>query len=197
MTDTIRWPRRGARAVGLLFCTLFATSSWASTIYEYHEMGSSAIIGTLEIASPPASASISWSTIDSSDLIALYLADSVFGLGSGNLLSSAATVGAAVLSLDGSNLDVGNIDISFQTIFPADQSDPTIDQFMSLQFGVPAGSDFIGLTTISTFPGGGVAIDDLFVFGDWTVGAVPETGSTVFVVIGLAVAGGVARRRRR
>ena len=80
-----------------------------------------------------------WSTTDPSDLIALHLEDSLFGLGTGNLLSTAATVSAALLSLDGSNLDVGSLAISFLTIIPSDPLDPTIDQFLSFLFGVHAG----------------------------------------------------------
>jgi hypothetical protein len=194
MTDTSRWSQRVACAVGLCFCTLFATSSWASVIYEYRESGSPAVIATLEVASPPASDTSGWSTVDPADLIALHLANSVFGLGPGNLLPG-ATVAAAILSLDGSNLDVGFVSISFPTIIPVNPADPTIDHFLSLIFDVPAGSDFIGLATILTSPSGGVSIDDLFLFGDWT--AAPEPGTAALVVIGLAAAGGVVRRRRR
>jgi hypothetical protein len=199
MTGTRRWSQRVACAVGLLFCTLLATPSWASVIYEYREVGSSAVIGRLEIESPPASDTSGWSTTDPTDLIALTLADSVFGLGIGNLLPG-AVVGAAVLSLGGSKLDVGTVTLSFPTIIPPNPLDPTIDQFMSLHFGVAAGTDSIGLATISTFPDGSVTTTDLFRFGDWTaVGAVPvpEPGTAVLVLIGLAAAGGAARRRRR
>ena len=197
MTHPSHFPRRVACAVGLLFCILFATPGWAGVIYEFREAGTSDVIGTLEIASPPANATTFWSTTDPSDLVALHLENSVFGLGTADLLSIAATVGGSVLSLDGSNLDIGSVAISFPPILPADPLDPTIDQFLSFVFGVPAGSDFIGLATINTFPGGGVTTGDLFLFGDWTVAAVPEPGTAALVVLGLAVAGRAARRRRR
>jgi hypothetical protein len=197
MATLSRWPRRVVCAVGLLFCTLFATPTWASIIYEYHEAGSSAVIGTLEIASPPASATIGWSTVDPTDFLTLYVDDSVFGLGANNQLSVAAAVGGSLLSLDGSNLDVGSIAITFPTIVPGDPLDPTIDQAMSIEFGLPPGSDFIGLSTISTFPNGSVVVADLFLFGDWTVAAVPEPSTAALVLIAVAAASRAARRKRR
>ena len=55
-----------------LLLATFGVASVAGVIYEYREDGSPTVIGTLEIASPPASASIGWSTAASSDLIALF-----------------------------------------------------------------------------------------------------------------------------
>jgi hypothetical protein len=183
-------------AVGLLFCTLFASPTWAGVIYEYRELGSSTVIGTLEIASPPASATSGWSSTVPSDWIMFSLDDSVFGLGSGNLLSIAA-FGGSIESFDGSDLDAGSLGITFPTIVPGDPLDPTIDQVMSLLFSVGAGSDFIGLSTISTFPDGGVVIGDLFLFGDWTTSTVPEPGTATLVAIALVAAGARAARRRK
>jgi len=181
-------------AVGLLLSTVFATPAWAGVIYELREVGSSAVIGTLRIDSPPASKTTGWSTTDPSDLIALRLEDSLFHLGTGNLLSTATTVSANILSLDGSNLDVGSLSIIFPSIIPSDPLDPTIDQYLSFVFGVPAGEDFLNLATIQTFPGGGSAIDNLFRFGN---ASVPEPGTTALLLIGLAGAGRFARRKRR
>jgi hypothetical protein len=196
MTDTKRTTQRVTCAVGLLFCTLFATSSWASVIYEYREIGSSDDIGTHEIDRPPASRVTGWSTTDPTDLIALRLADSVFGLGPGNLLPGVTFGGVAVLSLDGSNLDIGSVALSLPPIIPANPLDPTVDQFISLIFGVPPGEDFIGIATITTTPGLGATVVDLTRFGDWTA-AVPEPGIAGLVVFGLAAGGRAARRRRR
>jgi hypothetical protein len=180
-------------AVGFLLSTVFATPTWASVIYELHDAGSSAVIGTLRIAAPPASRKTGWSTTDPADLIALHLENSLFGLGTGNLLSTAATVNAALLSLDGSNLDVGTLDIAFLTI-PSNPLDPTIDSFLSFVFGVLAGDDRIGLATIKTIPDGSQAFDDSLRFGD---ASVPEPGTAVLLMIGLAAAGRTARRKRR
>jgi hypothetical protein len=202
MTQLSQPARCVARAVGLLLstvflCTVFATPSGAGVVYEFRETGTSAVIGTLEVAEPPASATSGWSIVDPSDLIALHLRDSLFDLGTGDLLSAAASVSAAVLSLDGSNLDVGSIALSFPTIIPSDPVDPMIDHHLSILFGVPGGEDFIGLATIRTFATG-VVIEDLFVFGDWQeASSVPEPGTAALVMLGLAAAGRIARRKRR
>jgi len=200
LTQLSHFARRVACAAGLLLCTVFATSSWASTIYELREEGTSAVIGTLEIATPPASATDFWSTTDPSDLVALYLNDSLFDLGTGNLLSTAAPTGVAVLSLDGLNLDIGSFAVVFPRILPIDPLDPAIDQSLSFLFGPPGVADFINLATIQTFPDGSVATEDAFRFGDWEVAStpVPEPGTATLVVIGLiAAAGRIARRKRR
>ena len=193
MTQPSHPARRIACAVGFLLSAAFATPTWANVIYELHDPGTLAVIGTLNIAAPPASATTGWETTDAADLLALHLDDSLFGLGTGNLLSTAATVNAALLSLDGSNLDVGTLDIAFLTI-PSNPLDPTIDSFLSFVFGVLAGEDRIGLATIKTFPDGSLAFDDSLRFGD---ASVPEPGTAVLLMIGLAAAGRTARRKRR
>ena len=201
MTCSSHIPRRVVCAVGLLFCTLFATPTWASVIYEYREEGSSTVIGTLEIASPPASPTSGWSTVDPADFLALHLDDTVFDLGAGNLLSLPGTLlsGASALSLSGPNLDVGGLDVDLPAILPVDQLEPTADPFLSLMFDVPGGADFIGLLTLLSFPAGGLQTQRVALFGDWTaspVTAVPEPGTAALVLMGLA-AGRLARRRRR
>ena len=190
--------RRVVCTLGLLLCTVGATPTWASAIYEFREPGTSAVIGTLEITSPPADLTTGWSTTDPSDLIALYLADSVFHLGTGNLLATATPTSVALLSLDGSTLDIGSLAFAFPTILPINQGDPTIDRFLSFVPGVPGGTDFIGLSVIRAFPGGSVVIEDSFSYGDFQAAAVPEPGTASLVLLGLAAAGRrIARRKRR
>jgi hypothetical protein len=83
------------------------------------------VIGTLEVASPPASASSGWSTATSSDVIELFLNNAVFGLGSANLLSIFGTLGPPeIQSLNGTHLDSGSFGINFPTIFPVNPTDP-------------------------------------------------------------------------
>ena len=154
-------------ALGVVFLALFDAASSASVIYEYRELGSTAVIGTLEIMAPPASTGSGWSTADSSDVIALFLDDGVFGLGPDNLLLAGGTLSVVISSLDGSKLDGGGMGITFPTIFPPSPADPTIDRALSFAFDVPAGGDFIALATFLTFPDGSVIIGDLFLDGDW------------------------------
>src|SRR5688572_20979378 len=92
-------------AASVLLLAMFSSAAFAGVIYQYRQDGSPAVIGTLEVASPPASASIGWSTAASSDLIALFLDNAVFGLGSANLLSVGGTLPPEIQSLDGTTLE--------------------------------------------------------------------------------------------
>jgi len=189
-------------ALSFLFFELSSIACFAGVIYEYREEGSVAVIGTIDIQSPPASASSGWSTTAESDLIALFLDNAVFGLGSGNVLSLGGqlVMPSGILSSNGVRLDGGSIGITFPTIFPSDPSDPTIDRSLSIQFGVPQGGDFIGLATVETFPNGQVVVGDLFKFGDWVVqgtALVPETTHLTLLGVGLLGVGWMGYRKRR
>jgi hypothetical protein len=187
-------------ALGLVFLPLFASASFASVIYEFQEVGSTTVIGTLEIKTPPASTSSGWSTTELSDLLALLLDDAEFGLGSGNLLSDVSAINVEISSLDGSKLDSGGIQIDFPTIFPTDPADPTIDYILVISFDMPAGEDFVAVAGTFTFPNGQVVISDLEIAGDWTAApdaAVPEPGTLALLGVGLLTAARSARHRRR
>ncbi|HEV8242585.1 MAG TPA: PEP-CTERM sorting domain-containing protein [Nitrospirales bacterium] len=188
-------------ALSFLFFELSSIACFAGVIYEYREEGSVAVIGTLEIQSPPASASSGWSTTAESDLIALFLDNAVFGLGSGNVLSLGGTLGLSeISSFNGTRLDGGSIGITFPTIFPSDPSDPTIDRSLSIQFAVPQGGDFIGLVTVETFPDGQPVVGDLFKFGDWVAqgtAVVPEPSTLTLLGVGLLGVGLMGYRKRR
>ena len=93
LLNRCRFSRLNLGAASFLLLAMFSTASFAGVIYEYREVGSPTVIGTLEVASPPASVSIGWSTAAPSDLIALFLDNAVFGLGSANLLFVGGTLG--------------------------------------------------------------------------------------------------------
>jgi hypothetical protein len=183
-------------ALSFIFFELSGSACFAGVLYEYRAAGSATVIGTIAIQAPPASASSSWSTADASDLLALFLDNAVFGLGSGSVLSLGGTVGfSGMSSLHGARLDGGGIGITFPTIVPSDPRDPTIDQSLSIQFAVPQGGDFIGLATVTTFPNGDVVVGDLFLFGDWV--AVPEPNPVTLLGVSLFGVGWMGYRKRR
>ena len=171
-------------AASVLLLAMFSSAAFAGVIYEYRQEDSPTVIGTLEIASPPASASIGWSTAASSDLIALFLSNAVFGLGSGNLLSVGGTLPPEIHSLDGTKLDGGGFGINFPTIFPIDPTDPTIHQSLSISFNPSSGGDLISVATFFIFSNGQIAVADLFIDGNW-VAQVPEPGTLMLLGIGL------------
>ena len=183
--------------LGIVCLTAFSSVSLANAIYEYRESGSTVVIGTLELAEPPASNSAAWSTVDPSDLISLFLEDAVFGLGTGNLFLAvpAISVFDAISSIDGSALETGGIGLTFPTITPSNPADPTIDRTLVLAFDAPANADAIRLATVFTYPDQSTVVGDLFVDGNWTAAptaAIPEPASLLLVGAGLAE---VARRR--
>ena len=183
-------------AASFLLLAMFSVASFAGVIYEYRQDGSATVIGTLQVASPPATASTGWSTAAPSDLIALFLDDAVFGLGSANLLFVDGTLGPPeILSLDGTKLDGGGIGIKFPTTFPVVPTDPTGDQTLSILFGPSSDGDFIGVATQLTFPDGSIVISDLFIDGNW-VAQVPEPNTLILLGIGLLGVGLCCNRKR-
>ena len=166
-----RLSRLNLGAASFLFLAMFSVSSFAGVIYEYREVGSPKVIGTLEL--------------DPSGLDALFLDNAVFGLGSANLFS----VGGDVTG------GGGFIQIIFPTIFPVIPTDPIIDKTLVIEFSPSPGEDFIGLATFFYYPDGSIRIGDLFIYGDWIARVIPEPGILALVGLSLAVLG-FARRKR-
>jgi hypothetical protein len=173
-----------------LLLQLCAVNASAGVIYQYVEAETGFVLGTLEVDSPPASASTGWTSAVDSDLVALFLDDTTFGFGSGNLLAGNA-VSFTATSLTGATLDGGGISLTFPTI----PGDPTIDRAVSLIFDLAPSADFGAAATTSTFSSGAVIIADQFVNGDWVARQVPEPGS--LALLGLALLAGRWRVRSR
>jgi hypothetical protein len=173
--------------IGLVF-QLGTIDAFGSVIYQYVEVGSGVVLGTIEVDSPPASATVGWSTVNDADLVSLFLNDTVFGFGTGNLVIG-NTVSFIAMSLTGATLDGGGIAVSFPTI----AGDPTIDRALSLSFELPLGADFGAAATTLTYSSGLVTIADQFVEGDWVVQQVPEPSG--LALFGLALLVGRWRQR--
>ena len=201
--------RRGECVRGLYLCFLVVLflqfaggASVAGVIYEYREEGgpekAAPAIGTIEIKSPPARASGAWSTVDASDLLALFLDDAFFGLGSGNVLAMGGTLRfSGMTSLDGSTLDGGSLGITLPTVPPSEPGGPTVDRGLGITFDVLPGQDFIGGATVFRYPDGRIVIGDLWRFGDWVARpAIPEPSTLVLLAIGLSGVSWIGYRRR-
>jgi PEP-CTERM motif len=163
-------------AVTFIYC---GSSTHADSItYDFIEKGTTTVGATMEFASPPASATASWTAPDDSALLSLQITDPAI-----------ATVGVypsvnfmlEVASDDGSALDEGTI-AAF-----------SLTTSLYLFIGASPGSDSIESFLIS-------AGSQIETFGDWKVAtsAVPEPSSLMMAGTATAVGlGALARRRNR
>ena len=82
----------------------------ASVTYQFEQSSDGAILGYLEFASPPASATSAWSTSTATDVLSFQF-DSGSGLASISLTNPSIT--SAINSTDGSTLDLGTFNTNF------------------------------------------------------------------------------------
>jgi len=173
-----------AAAVMCLLLTSSPTSAFGGVIYQYREVDTNILLATLEIASPPASSTSGWSTVDGADLLSLYLNENVFEPGLGNILIG-SDVYAVITSLTGKTLDSGLVVITFPTI----PGDPMIDRQFILDLSEDPVLSAFGFT--HTYSDGSVVVGHGFFYGEFVV---PEPGTLSLFALGLA---GVLRQRTR
>jgi hypothetical protein len=188
---------RFSRSTGcllLLGLLIQSTTSFANVIYQLREAGSPQVIGTMEIASPPARRDAGWSTSDLGDMVALFLNDSVFGLGNDNLFQTSTFNLSEMSSSNGRTLDQGSLGLELPTVFPVDPAvDPTTFRTLSISFDPRPGEDFLGVTILDVFPDGTEVVGDLFISGDFT--ATSEPGTLLLLAGALAGFGWMRRAR--
>lgn len=169
-----------------VFFLILAETAAATVIYEFRRTTDPTVIGTIEFAEPPASASAGWTSTNSADLVSLFLDDGLFGLGTGNVLASVTGfLTYDVASLTGSELDFA---FGIQDLTPGGAAGG-ISDFFQLGFSSNAGQD-----VVESFANAN------FVIGDWTLRAGTSAPITEPFTLGLLGAGlvglGWARRRR-
>jgi hypothetical protein len=176
--------------------SLAAMSGHASVMYDFRENTAQVALAKLVVASPPAAATVPWSTTNVSDLLALYL-NGGYGVGSGNLLADSLISGVSVnLISSGSELTGGTLSFQYGPVVPNDPSGPTVLTNVSMIFHPQSGLDEFTASTLYTFPGGIQLIADAWSVGDSLV-AVPEPESKGIVLFGALLVGYAAQHRRR
>ncbi len=153
-----------------------------AVIYEFTAL-SGEVLGTMEFAEPPSSQSTGWSSNNSADLSSLFLDDTTFGMGSGNVLDLFTSfLTYDVASLDGSELDFS---LGIQDDTPGGAAGG-ISDFIQLSFGTSPNFDIV-----ESFA------NAAFVAGDWTARtttSVLEPGTLGLLGAGLL---GFAIKRRK
>jgi len=166
--------------VATITLTALSLSAGAAhgVVYEFRENGSENVVGTLNVASPPASETNGWSSADPADMISLFLDDAIFGLGTGNVLDlpQMGYLGYELVSLTGTDLGGG---VAFQDNTPGGPAGG-VSAFFELGF-----SDTLGNDVVESFA------NTAFRSGNW--GVVPEPGSVTLLGLGL-IGLGYARR---
>src|SRR5262245_42693539 len=125
--DVMRRIRAGAPVLTACIWML-ATPCSATVIYEFHAINQPHIVSTLELAVPPATPFVDWSTDDLRDVEGLFLPGSP-ALGSGNAMDLGRFFEfSGFISRSGMGLDAGSLNVDVLVVY----RDWIVEQFISL-----------------------------------------------------------------
>ncbi len=171
----MRSTRLCAATLVVITCGISLVQPGQAATYEFRATPTGPVIGQIEFAEPPARPDGEWTSTDSGDLLALFLDDTLFGLGSGNVLDLFDDfLQYDVASIGGGELDFA---LGIQDDTPGGAAGGVSD-FVQLGFGTAPDRD-----VVESFA------NAAFVTGDWvlaeTVIPLPAAFSLFASAVGL------------